>query len=52
MKDMVRKIAQKELAAKACASTALIMITHAAVCKGILIAGNDHQKKDLLLANR
>jgi butyryl-CoA dehydrogenase len=34
--------------AKACASTALIMVSHAAVCKGITVTGNEAQKKRFL----
>lgn len=46
--DTLSFVLAVEEIAKACASTALIMITHAAVCKGILIADNDHQKKKFL----
>ncbi|MDP2954502.1 MAG: acyl-CoA dehydrogenase family protein [Chloroflexota bacterium] len=31
--------------AKACASTALIVVSHAAACKGILVAGSEAQKR-------
>jgi len=40
-------LATEEIA-KACASTALITVSHAAACKGILVAGNEAQKKRLL----
>jgi alkylation response protein AidB-like acyl-CoA dehydrogenase len=37
-------LATEEIA-KTCASTALIMVSHATACKGILVAGSEGQKK-------
>lgn len=46
--DNLSFVLATEEIAKACASTALITVSHTAVCKGILIAGNDAQKKKFL----
>lgn len=46
--DTLSFVLATEEIAKACASTALIIVSHAAVCKCILTGGNEAQKKRFL----
>lgn len=48
--DTLSFVLSVEQIAKVCASTALIMVTHTSVCKGILVAGNAAQKRRFLPA--